>query len=122
MKQNNTKYPAIWLDSVQRKLKQMEQLRLGVIGEVKNALDELQKKYQWDEAYIFGSLAKKDKFQLNSDVDIALSGLNKLEHYEFIGDISEILNRKVDVVRLEDCNYLHSIIDRGIRCKQKSRS
>ena len=100
----------------------MERLRQELIDEVKNVLETLQKKYRWDDAYIFGSLAKRDKFHTKSDVDIALSGLDKFDHFAFIGDISEMLNREVDVIRLEECHFPQSIVNRGIRCRQKSGS
>ena len=122
MNPTNTKYPAVWHERIQSKSNEVEILRLDLIDEVRSALETLQNKYQWDDAYIFGSLAKKGKFRVNSDIDIAVSGLNKFEHYAFIGAISELLNRKVDVIRFEDCKFSHSIVDRGIRCKPKHKS
>ena len=110
------------MDGVQRNAANLEKLRNRLIDEVKNVLEKLEKKYRWDEAYIFGSLIQKNKFQSHSDVDIALLGLNKFDHYAFVGDISEMLNREVDVIRLEECQFSESIIHKGIRCRPNNRS
>ena len=40
------------------------------------------KKYQWDEAYLFGSLILEGRFRQNSDIDIAVLGLKKYDYYK----------------------------------------
>ena len=76
-------------------------MRLAVIEQIKRTLHKLEKKYYWDEVYLFGSVAHPGKFRRNSDIDIAVSGLNRLEHYAFTGEISDLLDKRVDVVLLE---------------------
>ena len=115
-----TKYPDIWYKDLQEKTKQSECLRIEMIARVEDALENLRRKYRWDRAYIFGSVIRANKFHAGSDIDIALSGLNKLELYAVIGEISAILDRDVDVVRLEECPFHESIMNQGIQCKPKS--
>ena len=115
------KYPPIWHKELLKKSARQEKDRLKTLKEVETALDELEKKYHWDEAYIFGSLCGKKEFRQTSDVDIALMGLNKFDLYALVGDISLRLNRQVDVVRMEECGFSKSIISRGIKWTKKKR-
>ena len=89
--------------------------------QAKEALNSLEKKYQWDEAYLFGSLILEGRFRQNSDIDIAVLGLKKYDYYKFIGEISDLLNRRVDVVLLEECAFAHFIKKKGIKWNNKSR-
>jgi predicted nucleotidyltransferase len=116
-----TKYPSGWYKRRQEKHHQREQARLTTIGAIEDALHHLAERYTWDDAYIFGSVAREGSFGSASDVDIALSGLDTLDYYAFIGDISELLNKRVDVVRLEECRFSQSIISKGIRWKRKKK-
>ncbi len=100
---------------------ELEQHRQRMIHDVDQALKKLNKRYSWDEAYIFGSVVKTGKYRPGSDVDIALSGLNKFDYYAFVGAISELLNRRVDVVLLEECRFSRSIMEKGIKWSWKKR-
>ena len=115
------KYPPVWHQRRQRKYHQFEQVRLNTIDAINNALNHLAKRYTWDDAYIFGSAIRTGRYRSASDVDIAVSGLDTLDYFAFIGDISELLNKRVDVVRLEECRFSQSIISRGVRWKQKKK-
>ena len=91
-----------------------------MLDQINSALTTLEKKYHWSEAYIFGSVAQKGKFKKNSDIDIALEGLNRLEHYAFTGDISEVLERRVDVVLLEECPFAKAIKVKGLKWSRRT--
>jgi predicted nucleotidyltransferase len=119
MKPKSTKYPPAWYQGRQRKYHQLEQKRLNTIDAVREALNQLKERYTWDDAYIFGSVTNTGRYGSASDVDIALSGLNTLDYFAFIGDISELLNKRVDVVRLEECRFSQSIISKGIKWTRK---
>ncbi|ETR74148.1 MAG: hypothetical protein OMM_06492 [Candidatus Magnetoglobus multicellularis str. Araruama] len=67
-----------------------------------HSIEILSHKYDWDMLYILGSLVKEGAFTNRSDIDIAISGFNKFEHYRFIADISSLIERDVDVILLED--------------------
>jgi predicted nucleotidyltransferase len=113
------KYPPVWYQGRLRDYHHEEQVRLNTIDAIKKALNHLEKQYAWDDAYIFGSVTSAGRYKSASDVDIALSGLNKLDYFAFIGDISELLNKSVDVIRLEECRFSTSIIRKGIKWTRK---
>jgi uncharacterized protein len=114
--------PDIWHKSILKKQADQEKMRIAVLRQAEEALNCLEKKYRWAEAYLFGSLTQEGKFRKNSDVDIAVLGLHKYDYYEFIGEIFAILNKRVDVVLLEECYFARSIKQKGIKWTQKSRS
>lgn len=83
---------------------------------------ELSKKYNWGAVYIFGSLIKRGKFSNKSDIDIAVKGLDKFDYFSFVGEISALLNRSVDVINMEDCHFAESIVSKGVRWSMKRKS
>ena len=113
--------PDLWHKSILKKQADQEKKRIAVLRQAKEALNSLEKKYQWDEAYLFGSLILEGRFRQNSDIDIALLGLKKYDYYKFIGEISDLLNKRVDVVLLEECSFAHFIKKKGIKWNRKNR-
>ncbi len=118
--QKSVTLPGLWYKGILKKQADQEEMRTAVIQQINKALDRLEKKYHWDEAYLFGSVAQKGKFRRNSDIDIAVRGLNRLEHYAFIGEISELLDKRVDVVLLEECPFAKSIKEKGLKWNRKT--
>jgi predicted nucleotidyltransferase len=107
--------PYLWQENRRKELEAYEALRLSVLGKLKDALTDLGRNYQWDAVYVFGSVIKPGKFQPRSDVDVAVKGLDKFRLYSFIGDISAIMERDVDVIVLEECHFSESIIKKGAK-------
>ena len=96
-----------------------EQERTDVLKRLFHALDHLADQYEWEDLYIFGSVLKSNQFGQHSDVDIAIKGLNKFLHYQFIANLSSMIDRNVDVIRLEDeCLFKDNIIEVGIKWKK----
>ena len=118
--QNIAAFPARWHKSILKRQVDQEEMRIALIEQINRVLSKLEKKYYWDEAYLFGSVAQKGKFRRNSDIDIAVSGLNSLEHYAFTGEISELLDKRVDVVLLEECRFAKSIKKKGLKWNRKT--
>jgi len=118
--QNIAAFPARWHKSILKRQSDQEEMRIALIEQINRVLSKLEKKYDWDEAYLFGSVAQKGKFRRNSDIDIAVSGLNSLEHYAFTGEISELLDKRVDVVLLEECRFTKSIKKKGLKWNRKT--
>ena len=106
---------SLWIESLKAKRESREKERKATLRQVQTALTTLAKDYSWDELYIFGSLLKVGGFGRKSDVDIAVKGLNKFKHFSFVGEISALLGREVDVIRLEDCHFSDSIISKGMK-------
>ena len=120
MSGKSTALPSLWHKAILERQADQEKLRILVLKQISKALNTLEKKYHWDDTYLFGSVAQKGKFRRNSDIDIAISGLNKLEHYSFTGEISELLDKPVDVVLLEECIFTESIKEKGLKWNRKT--
>jgi len=52
------------------------------------------------EVYIFGSIAEGN-YNENSDIDIAIIGLEKKKFFKVYGELMEVLQRSVDLVGLD---------------------
>ena len=115
------KFPHLWYKSILKKQDDQEKLRIAALQQVEEALRGLEKKYRWDEAYLFGSIVLEGRFGRNSDIDIGVLGLNKYDYYEFVGEISDLLDKHVDVVLLEECHFAHFIKEKGLKWNRKSR-
>jgi predicted nucleotidyltransferase len=116
----STTLPSVWYKAILERQALHEKMRISVLQKISKALKIVEKKYHWDDTYLFGSVAQKGKFRRNSDIDIAISGLNKLEHYAFTGEISELLDKPVDVVLLEECIFTESIKKKGLKWNRKT--
>jgi predicted nucleotidyltransferase len=110
---------SIWKRALIENSHKRERKRLEMVDCVWKAIHHLSHTYQWEELYIFGSVTKSKQFGRHSDVDIGVQGLDKLQHFRFIADLSNIIERDVDVLRLEDCFFADVIRKRGIRWKKK---
>ncbi len=113
---------SLWLQSARQQEKDRERTRNRVLRELDEALETLAEQYTWETLYVFGSLIKEGGFNTGSDIDIALEGLNKFDYYAFVGDISSLMNRTVDVINLEECPFVNSVISRGVKWTSKKRS
>ena len=110
---------SIWRRASIKKKQTLEQQRLRILDSVRRAAYQLSLNYNWDDFYIFGSVTMSGQFTERSDIDIGIKGLDKLLHYRFTAEFSGILDRKVDVVRLEDCPFADVIRTRGVRWKRE---
>jgi predicted nucleotidyltransferase len=106
---------SLWKRFAKERQERAETYRQKVLGDISDALASLSKKYSWDEAFIFGSVIHPGRFSERSDADIAIRGLNKFLHYQFVADMSALLERDADIVRLEDCSFAEAITERGIK-------
>ena len=120
--QKNTAFPKIWYETKLKEQEDLESLRILAVQRINKTLNILEKKYCWDEVYLFGSVAEKGKFRRNSDIDIAVKGLDKFDYYEFVGEISSLMDQRVDVILLEKCHFSNAIRKKGIKWKHKSKS
>jgi len=116
-----TTLPELWYQAVLKRQADLEKVRQAVLQQTWEAVNRLEKKYHWNEVYFFGSVAQKGKFRLSSDIDIAVLGLDKFEHYAFIGEISDLLNKRVDVLLLEECRFANSIREKGIKWNRRNK-
>lgn len=95
-----------------------ERQRQEQIALVLKVLDVLSHRISFEQAYIFGSLAKPHRFFEDSDVDIAFVGLRDQDFFQAIAFLSRELDREVDVLQLEDHPLQGGIAREGIRWKR----
>jgi predicted nucleotidyltransferase len=74
---------------LRKKRRKNEKLRQEMLQRVLDLLPQLAARYGFNRAYVFGSLVKRGRFRKNSDVDIAIEGLNN-ENYLNLWPISPI--------------------------------
>ena len=110
---------SLWERLKEDRARDRERDRCGLLARVMEALDQLSRDYKWREAYVFGSLTRPGRFRPESDVDIAVSGLNKFTLFAFVGDLSSLLGRSVDVVMLEECSFADTIASKGMKWQKK---
>ena len=110
---------SIWEHNLARKKEENEGLRHSVLLKLDKSLKALSKKYSWKEIFIFGSVIRNGAFHENSDVDIGIEGLDPLKHYAFVGEISGLMERDVDVVVLEECGFAERIKEKVLKWSMK---
>jgi predicted nucleotidyltransferase len=84
-----------------QKRKEQEEKRQQTIAKVKQAVAELAKSCSFQAAYIFGSLTKPSKFNDQSDIDIAFTGLSDADFFSTIAYLSDKLQRDTDIIQLK---------------------
>lgn len=105
------------LDEVLRAKRTRREIeRRECLSRVFEALSTLAREIPFDEAYVFGSLAKPGRFvKGSSDVDIGFIGLRD-EHFFRAGALlSTMLCSDVDVVQLEGHPLAERVKEEGIR-------
>ena len=95
-----------------------EQERQKQVAAVLGSLDALSHRVFFDQAYIFGSLAKPHRFFKDSDVDIAFVGLKDEDFFQAIAFLSRELGRDVDVIQLEGHSLRGKVMREGIEWKK----
>jgi predicted nucleotidyltransferase len=90
---------------------QRERLRMRVRDELRSALRDIAPGVP---VTVFGSLAQAGRFTEESDVDLALAAEPAgLSVYQLIAQLSERLERRVDIVLLSECRFRAKILREG---------
>mgnify|MGYP003565005525 FL=1 len=76
------------------------------------ASDFLKQEYGEVEVILFGSSTQRDRFHLNSDIDLAIKGLPPEQFFKVVAQLQDLSPEfKIDLVQLEYCqNSLHQLI------------
>jgi hypothetical protein len=115
-----TRFSTHLLDqALARKRERREQKRKDFLETVFRTLEELSREIPFEEAYIFGSLAKPYRYSEGSDVDIAFLGLKDEDFFRAMAFLSDKLGTDVDVLQLEGHRLRERILKEGIRWKRK---
>ena len=92
---------------------------IKVVDIVKKYIDEISKKFDIQEVYLFGSYAK-GKATEESDVDLLIAtSVSGIQFYDLVETIRENLKKKVDILNYEQLNenpdLVHEILKDGIK-------
>jgi len=98
---------------------QLEQERQNLLKTTINWLDDYGAQYGIKQAYIFGSVTRKNQFSQESDIDLAIEIANTGNFFSVIGLISEATGRDVDLIPLNNCHFANRIRERGIKWTPK---
>nr|MDQ2995940.1 nucleotidyltransferase domain-containing protein [Chloroflexota bacterium] len=74
-----------------------------------------------EQAWVFGSVTRPNRFVAHSDIDLALTEDSNMRQFQIIAMLSLWLDRDVDVILLDDCPFADKITREGIQWTQ-SRS
>ena len=96
-----------------------EQQRLATCDRVLAWLDTVGQKYGIDRAYLFGSLTRPYHFTKRSDVDVAVETINPESFFQAMAELSEEVEREVDLVELSKCPFADRIRQQGIVWRPK---
>jgi len=79
----------------------------------KKAAELLKEQFGAKRVVAFGSIVQKDLYHLNSDLDIAVWGLDEKKYFRAVARLLELdSSQRVDLVRTEDARgSLRSVID-----------
>ncbi|MFH0798590.1 MAG: nucleotidyltransferase domain-containing protein [Pseudomonadota bacterium] len=104
---------------VKAKARAREARRLEYLGRVMSVLDRFSVHRCFDEAFVFGSVAREGGFDGASDIDIAFSGLRDEDVIMATAYLSNELGVDVDVVRLEGHRFADKIRTGGVKWKKR---
>ncbi|HID11323.1 MAG TPA: nucleotidyltransferase domain-containing protein [Candidatus Latescibacteria bacterium] len=104
--------------AIDRQRQRREKRRQERLTLVLQAIDKLSCRVRFEEAYIFGSLAKPHRYFEGSDVDVAFVGLRDEDFFQAIAFLSRELGTEVDVVQLEGHPLREKILQEAIRWKR----
>lgn len=109
------------LDEVINKKRQMRELyRREFLEKVKDALNTLKDKINFDEAYIFGSLVKPYQYFAFSDIDICFSGLDKHNFFKAWAELTrELSYDNIQIIRIEEIDFKEKILKEAVRWRKK---
>jgi predicted nucleotidyltransferase len=101
--------------AIERKRREGEAFRQGMVCKIFAALAELRKTVPFREAYIFGSIIRPYGFTERSDIDIAFIGLDDNVFFTGMSFLSREVGVDVDVIQLEGHRLANKIMREGIR-------
>jgi hypothetical protein len=105
---------------LRKKRQENEKIRQQTLQQLLRMLPQLAVRYGFARAYVFGSLTKKGRFQKTSDVDIAVEGLTDEKYFAFMAELSDLLDREVDVIQIERHHLKKRILETGLEWKKSS--
>ena len=97
-----------------RRKEALEQERQTTLQQVKQWLAVNGKRYGIEQAYIFGSLIRPNRFTKQSDVDLAVESIEPEHLFLAMTALAETIGREVDLIELSKCPFAHRIRQEGV--------
>lgn len=108
-------YPTPLLDQIQyQRRQQQEQKRLATLAKTLDWLTAHAHSYGIYQAYLVGSVTRPYQFAHRSDVDLAVEQINRDRFFVAMAQISEYLERDVDIIELAKCHFGDRLRQEGI--------
>ena len=83
---------------------QQKEARRNAWHAARQAASVLEDKFGAERVVLFGSVARKERLNPRSDLDLAVGGLTPMAYYRAVARLQSIPEeRTVDLVRLESC-------------------
>jgi predicted nucleotidyltransferase len=106
---------SLWEEGLRERREHNEALRRRTLARISSVLEALRQRYAWREIHVFGSVLQPGRFGPDSDLDFAVLGLPKGDLYRLVGELSDALQRRVDVVVLEETRMEEAVRRKGVR-------
>lgn len=97
------------------KRQKLEHTRQAFLQKCKLEINEYFSTLIVDEVYLTGSILKAGKFSNRSDIDIAVKGLPDGMYFKTIFELEQIIDRKIEIIELEKCNFAEKIRTTGLK-------
>ncbi|MEB3337724.1 MAG: nucleotidyltransferase domain-containing protein [Leptolyngbyaceae bacterium] len=108
-------YPTPILDrALAARRQHNEQQRLETVDRVIAWLESAGQRYGIDRAYLFGSMIRPYRFMDRSDVDVAVEAMDAEQFFQAMAELSEQVERDVDLVELSKCPFADRIRQQGV--------
>ncbi|MEC9490687.1 MAG: nucleotidyltransferase domain-containing protein [Halanaerobiales bacterium] len=94
-----------------------EKHRQKALKAAEKASEILKKEYDADKVILFGSILDKDKFNLKSDIDLAVIGLADELYFKAYAQISRDVGEfSIDLLDFKDCrdSFKKEIVNNGV--------
>ena len=96
-------YIKAWKKRIIEKQKEREHLRKRAYQEAQALANILYTKYSADNVYLFGSLLERQRFNENSDIDLAVEGLPGSIFFEAVGGLLLHTRFPLNLILLKNC-------------------
>ena len=97
-----------------RRKRALEEQRQVTLKLVKQWLEVNGQHYGIEQAYLFGSLIRPNRFKKTSDVDLAVESIKPEHMFMAVTALAEALGREVDLMELSKCPFAQRIRQEGL--------
>ena len=96
-------YKKAWEKRRRKTADRNRRFSIQVREDARRIADHLGSRYGVKRVFLFGSILEEEKFNENSDLDMAVVGMKKADFYKALADISQMTEFNIDLKPLEDC-------------------